>query len=333
MIESNYTPLRPYTNFKSPSIQTIWNGDHYLINRVILIAFKIFSQNIGTFFYNRYAQLKNLITWSKPPVPANPIVSEPPEPTTSDGDFKAYTPPLINKIARWTPIAAPILPLAGVLAGVFYRAAKSIPNDHRLCDSKDIFLPTINSIKQWELKTFALASILIAASPLIYRSIQNIRCVNCPKDCAYRSKPFQKRIANELYNCFWKYFKGSKSELISSCSLAVLALASPLYAQPLGLKGDGFNSSGHVMLKFSLGFIIGKVFGETAWNHPKFTVAMASTYALTDLIFLANTTAFCHTPQETIAGLLWSASILSMSGATGYLAEKAFNWNNNRKVS
>ncbi|NGX37449.1 MAG: hypothetical protein K1000chlam2_00605 [Chlamydiae bacterium] len=341
MIESSYTPLRPYTTLKSPEIKTTWNGERYLISRVILIAWKVFSQNITTFFYNRYAQLKNLVTWSKPiapaAAPAAPAAPAPPEPATSPPVSYSHLPtwkhkpPLIEKLASYTPYLATCAPILGSLAGIIYRRAMQIPDYEKFCNPRDIVFPLINSFKHSELKTFALLSATIAASPLIYRAIQNVR--------GYRLEGVSlwKKISFQASHYFQMNFQ-SKGELATYLSIAALSLSNPLYAQLLGLKGGSFNSSGHVMLKISLGVIIAKVFEATTGKYsypkfPKFTIAMATAYAFTDFTFLANTAAFCHTPSESFAGMFWGLGVVGASVGIGYLTDKSFDWINNRKVS
>jgi hypothetical protein len=150
-------------------------------------------------------------------------------------------------------------------------------------------LPALNSLKQWELKNFALLSLLIPFSiNLIANAIKSGK----------RGVAQQFSLKNAVYYT----------------TLFGFSLGNALYSRQLGLTSStGFDSSGHVMLKTVTALAMGSALATTATHSRILSGLLGAVYALSDGVFLKNTLTYCHTRDESIAGLVWGATIIAIS--------------------
>lgn len=297
MINTHY---KNYFTLTSPEIQNIWQNDRNLLTKIAKIGYLLLIQNTVNFAYNQYLWLTKLFSPISSPI--DPHVS--PEALYQDSD----------------KLVTPMMPYLGVLLGIGKGLVQrssfsslSLGQKFHCSDLKYHFsFEQINRIKQWEVKNFALLSI---AAVFAFNVISELR--KNPSE-----KPLLQRVKEALANQF------SKKELLTFSSIALLALANPLYSHRLGLSmKDGFDSSGHVMLKLALAPIFARAIAKTEKDHPRLAASAALIYAATDAIFLYNTTYFCHTAMETLAGMAWAGSILALSyGIT------SFGWTDKKKV-
>lgn len=277
--------LKTYHTPKPTETQEIWQGDQFLLIKIATIAYKILVENVGIFLYNQSTKVRNYFKKDTKPK----AVDEKPAPPPSPAPVPNYA-HMFSKTVR--------VALFGTL---FWRGAKSlmgwsVPLRDKVevdCGSRAMF-QWINNIKQFEIKHFALASIAI---PFTINLVDAIR--KEPKDLALTTK---------VTNAVKKQF--SAPHFIFYASMIGLALANPLYGRALGFtSNDGFDASGHLMLKTVLAPIVGVALSQTAYAHPQFAAIFAVAYSFTDGIFLKNTTNYCHTALESLAGYAWGIGI------------------------
>lgn len=191
----------------------------------------------------------------------------------------------------------------GLIAGIFHRLHKNISpsikfNCAHLKDS--FFLPAINEIKQWELKHFAL---LPLTALFTYNVIAAFRKISS-------ETPLKERIVQSIKEQI------SIKGLLSFSTVAVLALGNPLYCRSLGIcSTEGFDSSGHLMMEVALAPSMANALKTTGKNNVQLAIVAGAVYAMTSAILIHNTTDFCHSLPETIAGIAWGASIIALSRA------------------
>lgn len=80
-----------------------------------------------------------------------------------------------------------------------------------------------------------------------------------------------------------------------------------------------FDASGHVMLKLALAPLLVNLLSKTSSTHPRLAKTIATGYAITDAVFLANTAYLCHKAYEATAGMFWAGTIASIAGVTARL--------------
>jgi len=288
--------LKTYNTFNSPEIQVTWQDDQFLLTKIATIAYRILIENVWICVQNQTAKVRNYFNAD---APSQPVKAKPPAPI-----------PVPNYSYMFSKT------VQGALIGtLFWRTAKNllsyviserflgmpVPLREKVahCGTRASF-QWINSIKQLEIKHFALASAAIPFAINLYDGIQK--------------EPKNLPLTSKVTNAVKKQF--SAPHFIFYASMIGLALANPLYGRVLGFSSDdGFDASGHLMLKTVLAPIVGVALTQTAIARPAFSALFAMTYTISDGIFLKNTTNYCHTALESLAGYAWGIGIGFASAA------------------
>ncbi|MBS0625571.1 MAG: hypothetical protein JSS32_05940 [Verrucomicrobia bacterium] len=153
-------------------------------------------------------------------------------------------------------------------------------------------LRSINGFKQWEIKTFALATPLIPLAVKIG--------MDAKRDQS------QQGIISRISAAVKKNF--TLEQTVYLATLLGLSLTGSAYCSASGACSKDFDPSGHMMLKTALAGLISKVIvKETgAWAY-----ALSAIYSATDAVLVHNTNRFCHTVAESAAGLAWGLGIVT----------------------
>lgn len=294
--------LKTYHLPRSTETQAFWNEDHYLITKVATLAYRFFVENFAIFVINQGAKVNNFFKADETPEALEPQEPLPP----------SFTPNFIPLIEKSVEKA--------VLGSLFWRVVKSVfgyavPLTEKLdqCGTHASFA-WLNNLKQLELKHFALFS---AAVPLTYSLVQAVR--KQPADLPLTEK--LKNVAKEQFSAPHAVFYGS---------ILALSLSNPLYGRALGLTSkDGFDASGHVMLKTALAPIVGAALSQAAVTNPNAATIGTMVYTFSDGVFISNTVRLCHTAMESVAGYVWGLGIVATSAALA----NTFVWLNQPNVA
>jgi len=148
-------------------------------------------------------------------------------------------------------------------------------------------LVPVNRPKQLELKTFALLS---ATLPWLF------------------NLGVAKRQNQSIRDQF------NKKNLLYYAPLIGLSLMNPIIGAHFELTSrNGFDSSGHIMMKMAVGPAFAAAIAKTAQFSPILGSIFSGAYIFSDAVFVKNTALYCHTGLELGAGLAWGSAILGIS--------------------
>lgn len=153
-------------------------------------------------------------------------------------------------------------------------------------------LRSINGFKQWEIKTFALATPLIPLAVKIG--------MDAKRDQSHQG------IISRISSAVKKNF--TLEQTIYLATLLGLSFTGSAYCSASGACSKDFDPSGHMMLKTALAGLISKTLAKEAGAWP---YALSAIYSATDAVLVHNTNRFCHTVAESVAGLAWGLGIVS----------------------
>ncbi len=295
------------------SIQGIYDakGSDSLISkigRIFVLSLSCLYENLSAFLHNQREKVCSLFGAKKEVKQIN--LEKKIEKTKKVQDSSAISP-------KSSSIASK-LPFIGIGLGLglslMMRTIHQIPASAKCFKYRDFIFKGVNSLKQNEIKNFALLSALI---PLTYNMIQDVRGQK------------ERSLFQKIKTAATRQFLTKEFAFFSIVS--TLALLNPLYAKPLGLSNGllnrktkfgtcfphtrDFDSSGHVMIKTVMAQIMSNIIAKTSLTNTTFAALFSLGYAATDAVFMYNTAYLCHKVSETLAGLAWAGAIIGIGKA------------------